>query len=74
MKIVLYSNNCPQCKVLKDKLQNNNIEFDICSDTNLMLSKGFKSVPMLEVDEEVMTYQEATKWINSINNTQQERA
>jgi glutaredoxin len=69
---ILYSTNCPQCKVLKSKLDESNIEYEVCSDTNLMLSKGLKSVPMLEVSGRIMNLSESVKWINSINTTLQE--
>lgn len=61
--IILYSNNCPQCKILKSKLDDNKIEYELCSDTDLMLSKGFKSVPMLEVDNIVMTFSQSLNWL-----------
>ena len=39
-KIILYSTNCPKCNVLEKKLQSKNIDFEICNDVDLMLSKG----------------------------------
>lgn len=63
MDIVLYSTHCPKCKVLKSKLQEANIEFEEVNDVELMLQKGFVSVPVLEVDGVVHSFKEAIKWI-----------
>ena len=61
---ILYSTNCPKCKVLETKLKNKNIEFEICNDVNLMLSKGIQQAPYLEVDNELMDFSNAIKWVN----------
>ena len=42
--------NCPQCKFLKQKLKENGISFDICTDPEIMDLKKIKNVPMLELD------------------------
>lgn len=63
MNIVLYSTNCPKCKVLKEKLKQNNINFEENNDVELMVQKGFTTVPMLEIDGVVYNYKEAVEWI-----------
>ena len=63
-KIILYSTNCPKCNVLEKKLQSKNIDFEICNDVNLMLSKGIQQAPYLEVDNELMDFSKAVKWVN----------
>ena len=63
-KVILYSNGCPQCRVLKYKLKEKKIQFEEVSDIDYMVKKGFKSMPMLEVDENIMTYSQALKWLN----------
>ena len=62
---VLYSIGCPKCNVLERKLQNKNIPFVICADVDLILNKGIKSVPVLEVDGKIMDFTQANKWINA---------
>lgn len=64
-QVILYSNHCPQCRVLETKLKEKNMSYKEINDIDLMLKKGFKSMPMLEVDEEVMSYAQALKWINN---------
>lgn len=66
MSITLYSTDCPKCKILKQKLDEKNINYDICKDVNFMLSKGIKSVPMLEVDDEILSFNEAIFFIKEI--------
>ena len=61
---ILYSTNCPKCKVLETKLKNKNIEFEICNDVDLMLSKGIQQAPYLEIDNELMDFSNAIKWVN----------
>lgn len=63
MNIVLYSTNCPKCKVLKTKLEQNNIEFIENNDIELMAQKGFTTAPMLEIDSVVYNFKEAVAWI-----------
>ena len=64
MKAILYSTNCPKCQVLEKKLTTSGIEFEICGDVDLMQRKGFQSMPMLEVDGEVMDFMSAVNWAN----------
>lgn len=66
MNIVLHSTNCPKCKVLETKLKQKNIEYTENNNVNLMLEKGFTTVPMLEVDGEVMDYKAAFNYIESL--------
>lgn len=64
MKITLYSTHCPKCLVLEEKLEDKNIEYELVTDVDEMLKKGFQSAPVLEVDGKVMGFSEANKWIN----------
>lgn len=61
--IILYSTGCPKCKILKQKLDEQNIEYTICSDVELMKEKGFTTVPMLEIDGKIYSYIEAMNYI-----------
>lgn len=63
MSVTLYTNHCPCCKHLEKCLQQAGIPFDHVDDTDLMLRKGFTSVPMLESDGQIMNYAAALKWL-----------
>lgn len=61
----LYSNGCPRCQVLKQKLGNKNIPYEICDDTEKMLELGIEDVPMLEIkDGIIINFTEAVNWVN----------
>lgn len=63
--IVLYSkNNCPKCKILKEKLSMKNIEFVEQFKLDNIIERGFKFTPVLQVEEEYMDYSMANKWVN----------
>lgn len=63
-KIILYSNNCPCCKVLKTKLDEKKIEYETVSELSLILSKGIQTVPVLEIDGQMLNFKDAVKWVN----------
>lgn len=63
MKPVLYTTHCPKCTVLSKKLEKANIEYDICEDTSIMQSKDFTSLPILEVNGEILDFSAAIKWV-----------
>lgn len=63
MAVIFYSNDCPKCKILKLKLDNKNIQYTLCSDVETMISKGFQSTPVLEVNEKIMNYLDAINWV-----------
>ena len=66
MKIVLYSTHCPKCNVLEKKLKAKGINFEEINDVEIMKSKQYWSVPVLEIDDTVMDFSAAINWINSI--------
>ena len=66
MKIIFYTSNCPKCKILKAKLDEKNIEYDIFDNIDGMIKKGFTSMPMLEIDGEVKNFLESINWIKGI--------
>ena len=65
--VVLYTTNCPRCIVLEKKLKQKGIEFEARTDSDVkeMIKKGFASAPLLEVDGEIMAFNEANQWINN---------
>lgn len=62
--IILYSTHCPKCQILEKKLQNAGILYDICDDIDIIRSRGWTEVPILEVYGEVMNFRNAVEWIN----------
>ena len=65
--MVLYTTaSCPRCKVLKMKLDKKNIEYIEVSDVEVLLSKGIKQAPILEIDGEFLNLSQANDYINSL--------
>lgn len=64
--ITLYkSATCPQCKILKSKLEKKNIPFVEIMDLEIMKEKGITSIPQLQIDDgPLMGMGAANKWIN----------
>lgn len=64
MKVVLYTTHCPRCEVLASKLSSAAISYEVVEDTEVMLSKGIMSAPMLEVDGSMLEFKQAVDWVN----------
>ena len=62
-KIILYEHGCPKCKILKMKLDQKGVIYEIVNDVELMKAKGFTEAPKLEVDGVVYGFKEAVDWI-----------
>lgn len=62
--VILYSTGCPRCEVLKKKLNEKNIKYTENNSVDEMLALGIDAVPVLKVDEELMEFSAANKWIN----------
>ena len=60
----LFSTGCPKCTILKKKLAQKGIEYAEVNDIQQMLDMGLQSVPWLEVDGQMMDFNQANKWIN----------
>lgn len=67
MKVTLYTIGCSNCQILKEKLDNKNIQYETITDIELMQKKGFDSMPVLEVNNNPMEYYDAVQWINKQN-------
>ena len=64
MEIILYSTNCPKCKILEKKLTEKNIKFTKNNNVIEMSELGIDQVPILSIDSKMLSFVEANKWIN----------
>lgn len=69
MNMKLYTTNCPLCSVLKTKLNQKNISYEIISDKDVILAEGIKHVPVLEVDGQKLNYGEALEFLREVDNS-----
>lgn len=63
---ILYSNDCPNCKILENKLKNKNVNFKKESNLDYIIENGYMSVPILRKENELMTFMEANEFLNKI--------
>lgn len=61
--IILYSTNCPKCKVLETKLKQQNIDFILETDLTKMINMGYMEAPLLEINDEIYNFSQAIKWL-----------
>ena len=66
MNIVLYTTHCPKCSVLEKKLAKKNIKYTEFTSVQDMLDMGISTVPVLSVDGELLPFEKANQWINSV--------
>lgn len=66
MEVILYSTHCPKCVVLEKKLNQKSISYEEVNDVKIIREKGFLSVPMLEVDGEIMDFKTAFNYVESL--------
>ena len=64
MEVILYSNGCPRCRVLKQKLDAKSITYAEENSVDKMLAMGISKVPVLCVDGELLSFGQANEWIN----------
>lgn len=65
--MILYTKGCIKCDVLKKKLEQKGVLFSI-EDENFqkLLDAGIDTIPVLEVDDELMLYNDAIKYVNNL--------
>lgn len=63
-KIILYTIDCPSCKVLEKKLFEKNISFEKVSDMEELKKINVPYFPILKVGEKMLNFREAVTWVN----------
>ena len=61
--IILYSTDCPKCKVLKTKMDAKGIKYTENKSIDEMIALGIKSAPVLNVNGVLMDYMSALTYI-----------
>jgi hypothetical protein len=62
--VTLFSTGCPKCRVLEQKLNNQQIEYSKDSNMDEIINQGFMSAPVLKVDNIYLDFTNAVKWVN----------
>ena len=63
MMIKLYTIHCPQCNVLKKKLDAAGISYTLIDDKEWLIANGYDKFPILEVDGDQMNFSKAITWL-----------
>lgn len=63
--IILYTIGCPKCIILKNKLDNKNIDYDVIYNEEEIEKAGITLLPVLEINGEKLDYGSAIKWVNA---------
>lgn len=66
---ILYTIDCPKCKVLEKKLESKGISYEKINNVDLINKKGLENAefPILEIDNQLMKFSEAVNWVNTQN-------
>ena len=63
-EVILYSTGCPQCKVLKQKLDAKGIAYTENNSVDEMLELGIRQAPTLRADGVLLGFKAAIEWVN----------
>lgn len=66
MEIILYSTHCPKCKVIETKLKKAELNYTEVDDVDEMIKLGFKMAPVLKVDDRILDFAAANKFLNEV--------
>lgn len=64
--VKLFSNGCPKCKILKSKLDEKAVVYESSDDIQEVIKLGFRTVPLLIVDDNIMDFTKAIAWIQGM--------
>jgi glutaredoxin len=64
-EIILYTNGCPKCNVLKKKLDEKGIEYQENSSVEDMVKLDIIRVPVLKIGKKMLDFSAANDWVNS---------
>ena len=66
MNVKFYTQGCPKCKVLKAKLDQAGVEYELVDDFSIeeLRSRGVMSLPILEVDGNLMKFSMQFTWLS----------
>lgn len=61
--LILYTIHCPKCTVLQKKLDAKGLNYRTCEDTNIMQKLGINLLPVLQVNNKLLSFSEAIQYI-----------
>ena len=67
MAITLYSNGCPRCKILKERLTQKGLEYEESDDVEFLKEHKILSFPALDIGGRVLKFYNAILWLKNKN-------
>lgn len=65
--VILYSNHCVKCDILKEILDNKNIKYIIEDNIEKLKELNFTHMPMLKMDGRILNFKEAFNYLSGGN-------
>lgn len=65
--VILYSNHCVKCNILKELLDKNKVKYSIEDNIEKLKNLGFTHMPMLGVDGKYLNYKDAYNYLSGGN-------
>lgn len=66
--VQFYTIDCPACNILEQRLNNANIAYEKINDVNIIQKEGIFQLPVLKVDNELLSYKQALDWVKENSN------
>lgn len=66
--IKIFTIDCHRCKILEMKLKEKGIAFEICTDMQEVIDKGYRTAPILKIGEEYKEFGQAIIFIKEYDN------
>ena len=67
MNFVFFSNECPKCKILEERLAEKKISYEISKDTEILKNNNIISFPALKVNDRVLSFYEAVCFLKDFD-------
>lgn len=64
--IILFSNGCPRCKILKQRLDEKQIEYTINDNFDEIIELGLQTAPVLKYDNNYYQFGDAIKLLGEL--------
>ena len=65
MRIILYSNGCPKCKILKQRLDEKGLEYEESDNVEFLKANKILAFPALNIDGKILKFYHAILWLKN---------
>lgn len=62
MDVVLFTTGCPKCKILEQKLKDQEVSYDL-GDVQEIVNLGYFEAPILKIDNVYMNFTQAIEYL-----------